>query len=212
MLGELKFDILGEASLTGQPPIVLSLPKSVLVGVRRNFGVELSLLGSTRGSRTWGSRTAVLPVDSFAPARVDFDETNVYIPAEGRLYAIRLTDGVIVWTAELGAGADWQIAAGRKAIAAYPIQPIVREDLNLVLRRIGRALWNRPDLSRIPLLLFGLTDSWLNRTLPIRFLDPETGREVHRLDLDVGPVTVVQFGPERSVVVTADRIYRLQSP
>jgi len=212
LIDELKFEFTNEASLSGQPPIVMSLPKSILVGVRRNIGVELSLLGPKRGTRMWGSRTALLPVESFNPARVDYDDANVYIPAEGRLYAIRLSDGVIVWVTELGADGDWQSWAGRKAIAVYPTQPLAHEPMGVVLRRIARSLWQRPDLSRIPTVLLGFYDSWMNRTLPIRFLDPETGHEVHRLDLDVGPVAVVQFGPEASVVVTNDRIYRLQSP
>ena len=211
-LGELGYQIPAEASLSGQPPIVLNLSKGVLVGVRRNFGVELTLLSHTRRTVIWGSRTAVLPVENFDPKRVDFDDANLYVPTEGRLYTIRLNDGAIVWTADLGADTEWQVWAGRKTIAVHAVRPVVRDPLTHVLNRMGRALWERPNPARISALLFALYDSWANRTLPIRFLDPGTGREVHRLDLDVGPVAVVQFGPERSVVVTGDRIYRLQSP
>ncbi|WP_143392737.1 PQQ-binding-like beta-propeller repeat protein [Fimbriiglobus ruber] len=206
----------GEASLTGRPPRLAVLPDGVAVAVSRNHGVEIDRLLGQSGARAWRA-PAFVPVGDVNLDGADTDGTNLYIPAEGRVTALRLSTGLTAWVAsvaaesgpEVEAGAyAWKVRAGRRVTIAYPTEPLPTDPFGSNLTGAVRAFARFPAVWRLPGLALSLCDAWVTRSVPVLFLDPESGKVVHRLDLPAtGPALGVHFGPEISVVVTAGRAY-----
>ena len=202
----------GEASQTGRPPQVLAVPDGLIVAVSRNHGIELERVLGAGGTRLWRDHgPAFLPAGELDLSAADTDLVNLYVPAEGRLTALRMTDGRTMWVADLPASAiGWRVYAGRRAVVALPRQPITVDSPSLGHAAVSFAF--APGVWRVPSLAAALYDGWAARTVPVIVLDPETGRVRRRLDLPaVGPALGVHLGPDHAVVATAGKAYWLQS-
>jgi hypothetical protein len=131
------------------------------------------------------------------------------------LTALRLRDGHRAWVASLAAAGDgwrgpWRVRAGRSAVVAYPTLPIPGDPVGASARRGIASFIGAPAAGRLPTLAAALYDGWTARTVPLLFLDPDTGQTRQRLDLPAtGPVLGVHLGPGRAVVVTAGKAYWL---
>lgn len=201
----------GEASQTGRPPQLLAVPDGLVVAVSRNHGVELERLLGTSGTKVWRDHgPSFLPAGGLDLSAADTDLVNLYVPAEGRLTALRMTDGRAVWVADLPASVTgWRAYAGRRAVVALPTQPVSADPPSLGHTAVSFAL--APGVWRVPALALALYDGWTARTVPLVVLDPRTGRVRRRLDLPaVGPVLGVHLGPDRAVVATAGKAYWLK--
>jgi outer membrane protein assembly factor BamB len=213
--GVWAFDAGGEASQTGRPPQVLAVPDGLVVAVSRNHGVELERLLGATGTRLWsGHGSAFLPAGELDLSAVETDLVNLYVPAEGRLTALRMTDGRTAWVTDLSAlvggwRGSWRVRPGRKAVIAYPAVPIPTDVPSLGQAAVSFAF--APGAWRVPSLTAALYDGWTARTVPVFVLDPETGRVRRRLDLSAaGPALGVHLGPSFAVVATAGRAYWLK--
>ena len=201
----------GEASQTGRPPQVLAVSDGLVVAVSRNHGIELERLLGTGGTRLWHDHgPAFLPAGELDLSAADTDLVNLYVPAEGRLTALRMTDGRVMWVADLPASVTgWRAHAGRHAVVALPARPVMADAPSPGQAAVSFAL--APGVWRVPALALALYDGWTARTVPVVVLDPETGRVRRRLDLPaVGPVLGVHLGPDRAVVATAGKAYWLK--
>lgn len=203
-LPEWTYDARGETSLTGRAPAVRKLGDILLAAFFRNHGIEVVRLLPATGRPAWGDRTAFLPAGDIDLSLADADASTVYLPAEGKLLAVRTEDGRELWTANLGPGL-WRVRVARRVVLAYPEEPLPEEPIPLVISRILSRFAMAPDVGRLPLLALGVYDAWADRSLPILFLDAETGREKHRLTVPVGPVAAVHLGPEIAVVATVGK-------
>jgi outer membrane protein assembly factor BamB len=191
---------LPEASLTGRPPALKAVPGGVVVGVSRNHGVELHRLRAPRLDLMWAGEPPLIPGADLSAA--DADESALYVPVDGRLYAVSLANGRRLWDVPTGDG--WRVRAGRRVVIAYPTEAVPVDPPAEVARRL---------VDRFTFAPAGVYGGWADRTVPVLVLDPNTGRTLRRLDLPaVGPVVGAHFGPEHNVVVTAGRAYWLQSP
>src|SRR5207253_4773515 len=86
-------------------------------------GVEVDVLSST-GTRDWEPRPpTLLPAGDADLAAADTDGDVLYVPADGRVYAVRLSDGMMLWSAETGPG-RWHVRAGRAAVLAVPAEAV----------------------------------------------------------------------------------------
>jgi outer membrane protein assembly factor BamB len=204
----------GEASQTGRPPQVLAVPDGLVVAVSRNHGVELDRLLGTSGTRLWRDHgPAFVPAGELDLSEADTDLVNLYVPADGRLTALRMADGRTAWTADLSAAVSgwrgpWRVRAGRKAVVVYPTVPVA-EPLAPARAAVSFAL--APGVWRVPALTAALYDGWAARTVPVLVLDPDTGRVRRRLDLPAaGPALGVHLGPSYAVVATAGKAYWLK--
>jgi outer membrane protein assembly factor BamB len=201
----------GEASQTGRPPRVLAVPDGLIVAVSRNHGVELDRLLGAGGTRLWHDHgPAFLPAGELDLSAADTDLVNLYVPAGGRLTALRMTDGRTMWVADLPASVTgWRAYAGRRAVVVLPEQPVMADVPSLSRAAISFAL--APRAWRVPSLVAALYDGWTARTVPVLVLDPEAGRVRRRLDLPaVGPALGVHLGPDCAVVATAGKAYWLK--
>ncbi len=211
-------DFGGEASLTGRPPQVRAVADGLVVAVSRNHGVEFERLLGAGGTRVWGDHGPALVVAGEVDlSAADADLAHLYVPAEGTLTALRMADGRAAWATDLSALAGgwrgpWRVRAGRKAVVAYPEAPIAIDPPGAAAGRAAESFARAPGIWRLPALAAGLYDGWAARTVPVLFLDPDTGRVRHRLDLPAtGPVLGVHLGPDHAVVATAGKAYWLQS-
>jgi outer membrane protein assembly factor BamB len=211
-----SFDAGREASLTGRPPRLRAVSDGLLVAVSRNHGVEIERLLGLSGTRSWRSGPALITAGDIDWSTADTDYINVLIPAEGQLTALRLDSGRVAWTTDLtaevgGLVTPWRVRAGRKAVLAYPAQPIAPDPPGAVAWHAAGSFLRAPGAARLPVLAAGLYDAWASRTVPLLFLDPETGRARHRLDLPAaGPALGVHLDPSYKVVVTAGKAYWLK--
>jgi outer membrane protein assembly factor BamB len=211
-----SYDAGRPASLTGRPPQLRPVPAGLLVAVSRNYGIEIDRLLGVGGARSWRDGPAFIPAGEVDLATADTDFVNILIPAEGRLTALRLKDGRAAWTTDLtaeigGLHATWAVRAGRKAILAYPAHPIVPDPPGAAAWHTAGTFLRAPITRRLPVLAAGLYDAWATRTVPLLFLDPDTGRVRHRHDLPAaGPALGVHLGPSYKVIVTAGKAYWLK--
>ena len=199
-----------DASLTGEPPQTRGTDSAVLVAVRRNHGVELDRLDATDGLSSWSSGPAFLDVNRVSLAHVDADGEHVYVTAGNTLVALALKTGEAAWEAELpdarGAG-GWVVRAGRECVVAYPEFAVPREPVAEMVGRAARSVRANPELWRLPALAAGLYDAWVARTVPVLLFDPETGRQLARIDVPAaGPHLTAWFDRDTAVVATGDRI------
>lgn len=204
-------DLGSPTSLTGRPPQFRVVRGGLVVATFRNHGVEVERI-APGGGRVWRGVPALLPAGDIDLSASDSDGVHLFVPAEGRVHALRLSDGEEAWGADLAAITEirsgWQVQAGRKIVIAYPTEAAPEEPVSTVARRMMSSLvwpW------RLPGLTAGLYDAWAARTAPILALNAETGRIVGRLDLRArGPTVVADIGPERAVIATAGALYRIK--
>lgn len=204
----------GDASLTGEPPQVRAWGDAILIAVRRNHGVELDRLDPGEGRSLWTNGPAFLDTNRIHLAHTDADAQHIYVPIAKSLLAVTLKSGRTEWEAELpnthGAG-GWVVRAGDKCVIAYPETAIPREPVADVANRILRALSREPTAWRLPGLAAGLYDAWVTRTVPVLLLDPETGKELARIEIPAaGPAVTAWFDRDTAVVATGDRIVWLR--
>lgn len=169
---------------------------------------------------TWPPGNAFGRIEPYFPSAgtldldaADADESRVYLPAEGKLFARDLTSGRAAWTADLNAAAEappgtgWRVIAGRRAVIALPRIPIAADPPWTVAARIARRF---TATCRLPAGLASVYDAWVARTLPVLLLDPETGDVRGRIDLPAGPVAVVRSRPDGLTIATTGRAYQLK--
>ena len=197
----------GDTSLAGRSPAVRLFGEMLVAAIVRNHGIEIAKLHPANGRPAWGDRTAFLPVSDIDLSLADSDGSNLYLPAEGRLTAVRLEDGRAAWTTDLGPG-TWRVRAGRKAVIAYPAEPVPEETCAEVFPRVLRR--SRLNAADIPRLTLGAYDAWADRAMPVLFLDAETGRVKHRFSVPCGPVSGVHLGGDVSVIVSNGKGYWLK--
>jgi outer membrane protein assembly factor BamB len=204
----------GDASLTGEPPQLRAWTDALLIAVRRNHGIELDRLDTSDGKSLWKNGPAFLDADRVNLAHSDADAEQVYVPGGNRITAFTLKNGRTAWEAELpeanGAG-GWVVRAGQKCVIAYPEAAIPREPVADVLCRIVRAFRNEPVAWRLPGLAAGLYDAWVTRTVPVLLLDPETGKQLGKVEIPAaGPAVTAWFDGDTAVVATGDRVVWLR--
>ena len=204
-------DLGGEASFSGRPPALRRFGDRLLVAAHRNHGVELDRMDPTTGERTWQAGPILLPHETVDFAGADADDTRVYLPADGLLYARELGSGRQAWTANLGslaglsANCRWQVRVGRHGIIAVPVFPIPTTNFRDLASRMGLRWLAVPQAARLPGMLASLYDAGIHRTVTIVVLDPETGKLRQRLNRAAGPVAFLSLTYDQSVFVTSGR-------
>lgn len=199
-------DFMGEASSTGRPPTFRPLLDGAIAAVSRNHGVELYRLSG--GLRVW-RRPTLVPVGELDLAAADADAERLYVPAEGMLFAFKLTDGSKAWSVELPSRSSWRVRAGRKTLAVYPTDPIPIDAPGPVFARQAE-LFTVRAAGRLPALSLSLYDAWATRTVPVLLFDSENGELRRHLDLASGPMHLTQLGPDACVVATTGKAYWLK--
>lgn len=204
----------GLASLTGQPPQVRAWNDVILIAVSRNHGVELDRLDMSDGTTLWKSGPAFVDATRVNLAHADADTEHIFMQAGDRLVAFTLKTGRTEWEAELpathGAG-GWVVKAGSKCVVAYPEAAIPRERVADVLARVLRGFRTAPAPWRLPGLAAGLYDAWVTRTVPVLLIDPETGKQLARIDIPAaGPAVTAWFDRDTAVVATGNRVVWLR--
>ena len=187
-------------SLWGRSPQLRVAGDGLLLGVARSHGSELECVRKADGARSpgWPRDPIFLstgPIDLHA---ADADAAAVYVPDGSDLTAVRLADGLVAWRTPLPG--RWRVRCGSRAVLLTPDAAVAPDaDAGSVVGRFAR----HPHAGRLPVLLIGLYDAWVGRTVPVLALDPATGRPLGRLDLPAaGPACGVHLGPGPAVVVT----------
>ncbi len=205
--------IIGEASLSGEPPQIRSLADSVLVAVRRNHGIEVERLHSKDGRSMWPDGPAFLDGDRIRFANADTDDEMLYVPAGNMLAALSIKNGQTEWEVELPNtqnAAQWVVRAGTDCLIVYPDAAIPREPIADVLARITRSFRKSPRVSRLPALAAGLYDAWVVRSFPVLVFD-KSGERLATFELPAaGPAISVWFAKNSVVAATGDRIVWLR--
>ena len=149
-----------------------------------------------------------------ADARADGRAT--YIPAEGKLYAVRHADGKLAWPAlDLAAltgwprDASWRVVAGRRSLIAHPVSARPLEPVGPLAGRLAA----RPYAMLLPGVAATLTQAALDGRLPLVWIDPDAGIVLSRHELAVtGLGVAVAAGGNFTAVAAAGRAYLLKSP
>ena len=207
-----------KTSLTGRPTQLAPTPAGLLAAVSRNHGTEVQFL--SRAGKSLRNRGMVLPTDAADLTRARHDGRTTYLPADGRLFAVRHADGKAAWPAvDLAAltnwprAAEWRVVAGRQAVLAYPVSARPTEPLVPLAERMLSSLWPWPSASRLPGVAVALAQAALDCRLPLVWLDPDTGRVLATRDLAVtGPGVGVTAAGNFVAVAAAGRAYLLNSP
>lgn len=204
----------GSASLTGKPAAMRGMQGAIITAAFRNYGVELTRLDPTTGERTWQPASILLPVGDLSLTDADADAASLFLPAGEKMMAFRIETGRSLWTISLPdavpSGSDWAVHAGRRTAIAYPKSPIPQDAVTTVAGRLLRRAFLHPDAGRLPAYLASVYDAWVRRTLPVLFLDRETGRIRHRLTFPAGPLATVHLAANQAVIVTTGRAYWLK--
>lgn len=208
----------GVTSLTGRPTQLAPTPAGLLAAVSRNHGTEVQFL--SRAGKSLRNRGMVLPTVAADLTRARHDGRTSYLPADGRLFAVRHADGKAAWpTVDLAAltnwprDAPWRVVAGRQAVLAYPAFARPAEPLLPLAERLSTSLWPWPSASRLPGVAVALAQAALDCRLPLVWLDPDTGRVLATRDLAVaGPGVGVTAARNFVAVAAAGRAYLLNSP
>jgi outer membrane protein assembly factor BamB len=109
------------ASLTGEPPQLLTNRKSLFILIPRNFGSSLQCLDPRTGSPRWDEER-LLTTDAVAADQVSCDQTGLYFVAGNVLYAHGLKDGKPLWEHPLiGPIGRWRTVATPDSVLAYPL-------------------------------------------------------------------------------------------
>ncbi|AMV24506.1 outer membrane biogenesis protein BamB [Gemmata sp. SH-PL17] len=206
------YEVEHEDGLAGEPPQVRSWGNSVLIAVRRNYGVDIECVDATTGKPVWNDPAFAdaFRIDLFASAA---DAAHVYVPAENTLLGISLDTGKTEWTANLPGLPDttWTVRAGKSCVIAYPTRAIPRESMDTVLARVTRSFRAEPLVWRLPGLASTLYDAWVDRTLPVLLLDPKTGKRIGRYEIPArGPAVRAWFDADTAVFATGDRVVWLK--
>jgi outer membrane protein assembly factor BamB len=198
-------ELSGESSLSGEPPQARLLAGRVYVLSRRNHGCELEQLVPQDASPVW-TEPAFLDAGRLDIAALDADADRVYAPAGGKLTALDVGDGSVMWTAalpKLHGAAGWRVRAGPKAVIAYPAEAVPAEPQADVWGRAGRSFARAPLAWRLLPLGETLAETWAERTVPVLLFDPQTGEELKRLTLPArGPQVAARFAGDAAVVLT----------
>lgn len=204
----------GSASLTGRPAAIRLLQNTVITAAFRNYAVEVTALDPLTGKPNWQPQSYLLPVADLDLTAADADDANLYLPGDQQLFAFRIETGRRLWSLNLSeavpSAENWIVHAGRRAAIAYPAFPLRADPVSTVVGRILRRAARFPDAGRLPAILASVYDAGMHGTLPILFLDRETGKIRHRLDLAVGPLMAVHLAADRAVLVTTGRAYWLK--
>ena len=204
----------GESSLAGEPPQLRRWKDTLLVAVRRNYGVELDRIDSCDGRSVWSGGPVFIDVTRANLSLVDIDFSHIYIPAEGKLLAHSLEDGKRVWEVDLpksGEATSWVVRAGRQVVIAYPSRSIAPKSMSDVFHRANGSFSRLPLPWRLPWLAAAVYDPWTSRTLPVLLLDPETGEILKKLTIPArGPFVSASFDGESAVIATGDRVVWLR--
>ena len=186
----------GETSLTGSPPILLAGPNAALVFTVRNIGLEVTLMKSTSGTDD-PSRGALIPVPSIDPAACAVDSERAYVPAGGKLWSFRWSDGTRAFD---------PVTLGQGDFAAH---------------RIGNrivCIGTQPTRSRSRLVAFNPTellatmDHFSNGTVPLVVLDAATTRVVSTQAIPVCGPHVVHAGGNFVAVLSVGRSVLVKLP
>ncbi|MDB5309808.1 MAG: outer rane biosis protein BamB, partial [Gemmataceae bacterium] len=198
----------GESSLAGDPPQVRGWEEVVLVAVRRNHGVELDRPDATDGRSMWTGGPVFLDASRVDLGAADADPLRVFVPAGGKLFALALDDGKVVWEAALpDAAGGWVVRAGRKVIIVYPAEAVPAEPVGGVWDRAVTSFLRCPLGWRLPWLAVALYDAWADRTVPVLLFDPESGKLLKKLTVPArGPGVTAWFEADRAVVATGARV------
>jgi outer membrane protein assembly factor BamB len=200
-----------ETSLSGEPPQVQAWGEVLVMAVRRNHGVEIERLNISDGKSAWRSEgPAFLDADRVTLSNADADSERVYVPAENQLSAFTLKDGKTAWEAPLpdthGSG-GWVVKVGQKCLIVYPEAAIAREPFEDALARVVRSFRSVPQARRLPGLIAGLYDAWVTRSVPVLLLDPETGKQLGKIDIPgAGPAITTWFERDLAVVATGNHV------
>jgi hypothetical protein len=199
-----------ESSLTGVPPQSRRWGEQLLVAVSRNHGVEIESLSWRDGKPLWREGPAFLDADRVRLDDADADEERVYVTTSRSLSALDRGTGKTAWEAELpdlNGGAGWVARSGSKCVLVYPREAIPRESIACFLQRAAVVAEHEPFLWRLPGVALGLYDAWVTRTVPLLFLDPETGRVLNRIEVAArGPAVQVRLDNTQCIVATGDRV------
>ncbi len=198
--------------LAGDPPQVRAWGDSVLIAVRRNYGIEIECVNAADGKSVWTDGPAFADAFSIDLFAADADTDRAYIPAANKLLAFALRDGKTAWTADLPAApGGWVVRAGKSCVIAYPAQAIPRVTTEVVFARLAKSFRAEPFVWRLPGLATTLYDAWVDRALPVLLFDPETGKRVGSYEIPArGPAVSAWFDADTAVFATGDRVVWLK--
>jgi outer membrane protein assembly factor BamB len=207
------FEPKSDEGFTGEPAQARQWNDVVLVAVRRNHGVELERVDALTGKSTW-SEPAFADADRIDIAATDADADRVYVPIAHKLLAFSLRDGKTAWEVNLPdthGARGWVIRAGKTCLIAYPAEAIPAEATDDVWNRVTRSFQREPFLWRLPGLAGTLYDAWVTREVPVLFFDPETGKQLAKINVEArGPAVTAYFHADTAVIATGDRVVWLK--
>jgi hypothetical protein len=127
---------------------------------------------------------------------------------------VKLVAGTTAWETPLPAEGEpsvWIVKACRNVVIVYSQEAPAPAPLADTALRLGTSLEWRPAACRLPGLADTLYHAWADRTVPVLFLDPATGRVRKRIDVPTrGPFATVWFEGDDALVATGDRIVWLK--
>jgi hypothetical protein len=207
------YEVEPDSGLTGEPAQVRAWGDVVLIAVRRNTGVEIDRVNLADGKRVW-SEPVFADADCIDLFAADADADRAYIPAANKLLALTLSNGKTAWEADLPDARGtrgWVVRAGKSCVIAYPAEALPAEPTDAVWERLTRSFRTEPFVWRLPGLAATLYDAWVDRTVPVLLLDPETGKRLGRFDIPArGPSVTAWFDADRAVIATGDRVVWLK--
>jgi outer membrane protein assembly factor BamB len=207
--GQPKFcyDADGESSLSGEPIQARRWGDMLLAAVRRNYGVELDRVDPLDGKSAWSGGAMFLDAARIDLTAADADSQRLYLPIGNKLHGITLDDGKAAWEVKLPAEARWIVRAGTKVVIVYPAEAIPDEPFDAAFFLLSGSFQRSPQPWRLPWLAAALYDAWVDRTVPVLFFDPETGKLLKLLRLPArGPNVAAWFDGDRIVMATGDRV------
>ena len=177
-----------EASLTGMPPAVRPFNGKAFAVVSRNFGDEVHRLDAVNGRLL---PPALLP-SGVELANSDVSEERIYLPADGKVYALNRETLKETWRStlpELPDGVRWQVRVGKTTLIVHPAEAVREESWGT--GPSVRSVANHPTALRLLGTAGGLFDAATRFVFPVIILDPNTGKQLQRLDVSTfGPVVV----------------------
>lgn len=204
----------GESSLNGiSPQFRIWIDRGIVVW-HRNHGVELERYDGIRNSGRWRGGPHFLNAARVELADADADGDRAYIPFENRVRAIAWHNGLPLWTTDLSdAGADgrWIVRRGANTLLVYPESPVAVRPLPNGTAMAIDGFPLRPPVWQLPALTVGAYDAWVERTLPVLLLNPESGAVMKRFTLPArGPIQTASVRHDSVAFALGDRVVWLR--